>query len=416
MSEPERFLHEHVELSRRFFLRSGAAGLVSAPIARGFAADALPAELAPALAKLESFFTPPDKFGDVSRGNPIPHSLSEEKRKAVGLTRDTWRLEVIPDPEKPANLGKPLTKKDDTAIDFPMLLKLGEKHEVRFPKVMTCLNIGCPLGMGLWEGIPLRVLVWLAKPRENLRRIFYYGYHNDDPKQRFQSSLPVGRVLEDYDDLPPILVCYKLNGDWLSPQRGGPVRMVVPEGYGFKSVKWLTHVVLSNTPAGNDTYANGNNDIDSPLKTFAATLSVPKGKANKPTPITGYAQAGISGLAKVQVWVSPVGKGWPPEDPFFTTAPWTDAHILPPPAKWGGRLAEDAIPADTFGFEGGKPKAWPLRLGKAHWAALLPGMAAGEYWLRCRTVDAKGQAQPMPRPFKKSGRCEIEEVKLVVEG
>jgi DMSO/TMAO reductase YedYZ molybdopterin-dependent catalytic subunit len=60
---------------------------------------------------------------------------------------------------------------------------------------MTCLNIGCPLGMGLWEGVPLREIVWLTRPRENLRRVFYYGYHNDDPKQLFQSSLPVGREL-----------------------------------------------------------------------------------------------------------------------------------------------------------------------------------------------------------------------------
>ena len=346
----------------------------------------------------------------------MPHSLSEEKRKEVGLTRETWKMEVISDPEKPATLGRTFTKKDSTALDFEALLKLGEKHVVRFPKIMTCLNMGCPLGMGLWEGIPLRTLVWLTKPRENLRRVFYYGYHNDDPAQRFQSSLPVGRVLEDYGDLPPITICYKLNGDWLSPHRGGPVRIVVPEGYGFKSVKWLTHVVLSNGASANDTYANANNDVDSPMKSFAATLSVPKGKANAPIPITGYAQAGISGLSKVQVWITPAGKGWGADDPYFTTAPWTDAEILPPPSKWGGRLANDAVPADTMGFDAkGKPKTWPMPLCKAHWAAVLPGLPAGEYMLRCRTVDAKGHAQPMPRPFKKSGRCDIEEVKVIVE-
>ena len=80
---------------------------------------------------------------------------------------------------------------------------------------MTCLNIGCPLGMGIWEGVPLREVVWLTQPRENLRRVFYYGYHNDDPKQMFRSSLPIGRVLEDPYDLPPVILCYKLNGEWL---------------------------------------------------------------------------------------------------------------------------------------------------------------------------------------------------------
>ncbi len=412
------FLPPNAPLSRRFFLRTGVAGAVLSSAQSPCSAEPLPEALAPALARLESYLTPPDSFGDVSRGNPIPHKLSEEKRAEVGLTRDTWKLEVIADPEKPATLGKPFTRKDGTALDFAALLKLGEKHAVRFPKIMTCLNIGCPLGMGVWEGVPLRVVLWLTQPRENLRRVFYYGYHNDDPKQIFRSSLPVGRALEDYDDLPPIILCYKLNGQWLTPERGGPVRMVVPEGYGFKSVKWLTHIVLSNQPYANDTYANGNNDVDSPLKTFAATLSVPSGvKAGAPIPITGYAQAGVSGLAKVQVWASPAGKGWPADDPYFTAAPWQDAQILPPPAKWGGKLPGDALPADTMGFDAqGKPKTWPLRLGKAHWAALLSGLPAGEYTLRCRTIDAKGQAQPMPRPFRKSGRCEIEEVKLIIAG
>lgn len=415
MSDADRFLNRHAALSRRFFLRCGAAWAAAGYVVPGGAAE-LPPELAPVLEKLEPFFTPPEKFGDVSRGNPIPHTLKEEKRRAVGLTRETWKLEVIADPDNPATLGKPLTKKDETAIDFTALLKLGETRSIRFAKVMTCLNIGCPLGMGIWEGVPLRDIVWMTKPKENLRRVFYYGYHNDDPKQMFRSSLPAGRVLEDYEELPPVIVCYKLNGKWLDPERGGPVRIVVPEGYGFKSIKWLTTIVLSNFAAANDTYIGGNNDVDSPLKTFAATLSVPKSaKPNQPIPITGYAQSGIAGLSKVQVWVSPATKEWPADDPYFTTAPWTDAHILAPPEKWGGDLPDGAIPKGTLGFDAdGRPKLWPGRLWKAHWAALLPGLAAGEYTLRCRTIDTKGQAQPMPRPFKKSGRCDIEAVPLNV--
>lgn len=281
---------------------------------------------------------------------------------------------------------------------------------MRFAKLMTCLNLGCPLGMGIWEGVPLRDVLWLTRPTANLRRVFYHGYHNDEPKQVFRSSLPVGRVLEDPDGIPPVILCYKLNGEWLSPERGGPVRVLVPECYGFKSVKWLTTLTLSNLAHANDTYAEQNNDIDSPLKTFAATLNVPAAvKANESIPITGYAQVGISGLSKVQVWLAPNGKAWPADDPYFTTAPWTDATILPPPDKWGLKL-----PADLFGFKDGKPKTWPMKLTKAHWAVLLPGVQAGAYTLRCRTVDANGQAQPMPRPFKKSGRCDIEAVKLTV--
>jgi DMSO/TMAO reductase YedYZ molybdopterin-dependent catalytic subunit len=419
MDPHEQFLLEHRRLTRRYFLGVGAAcaGVAAWPQLTGRAGPPAP-ELARVLDRLGPYFTPQEQFQDVSRGKPLPHSLPEEKKRQVGLTRDTWSLEVISDPEYPATLGRQLTRKDGTALDFAGLLRLGAKHVVRFAKVMTCLNIGCPLGMGVWEGVPLREVLWLTEPRENLRRVHYHGYHNDDPKQMFRSSLPVGRVLEDPFDLPPVILCYKLNGHWLDSKRGGPVRVVVPEGYGFKSVKWVTHVVLSNLYHANDTYAGGNNDIDSPLKTFAATLSVPGVvKPGEPIPVTGYAQVGISGLSKVQVWVQPKAEAWPAEDQYFARAPWRDAEVLPPPARWGGNLADDRVPDGTLNFDPatGRPKAWPPRLGKVHWAVLLPGLAAGEYTLRCRTMDEKGQAQPLPRPFRKSGHCDIEAVNLTVK-
>ena len=416
MASLDRFLHEHRLLTRRFFLSINAAG--AALLATG-PRDARAAELAPELAeaieKLEAFLTPPEKFRDVSRGKPLPHSLPEEKRTEVGLTRETWRLEVTSDTEQPARIKKPMTKADGTALDFQGLLQIAEAHAVRFAKVMTCLNIGCPLGTGIWEGVPLREIIWRTQPVENLRRVFYYGYHNDDPKQIFRSSLPIGRVLEDPCDLPPVILCYKLNGQFLSPERGGPVRVVVPEAYGFKSIKWLSHIVLTNLAFANDTYIDGNNDVDSPLKSFAATLSVPKKlPANQPIPVTGYAQVGISGLSKVQVWICPKDQE-PANDPNFTTVTWSDANILPPPKSWGGGLPDGQIPANTLGFdENGRPRTWPMRLGKVHWAALLPGLPAGEYTLRSRTVDEKGIAQPMPRPFRKSGHAAIESVSFTV--
>jgi hypothetical protein len=79
-------------------------------------------------------------------------------------------------------------------------------------------------------------------------------------------------------------------------------------------------------------------------------------------------------------------------------------------------LADDTIPAGTLGFDQGQPLEWPLRLTKVHWATLLPGLPAGQYTFRSRTIDEKGHAQPMPRPFRKSGHAAIEQVDLHVEG
>jgi len=36
------------------------------------------------------------------------------------------------------------------------------------------------------------------------------------PKQQFRSRSRRSHP-EDYDDLPPVIVCYKLNGEWLTP-------------------------------------------------------------------------------------------------------------------------------------------------------------------------------------------------------
>lgn len=420
MAPLDQFLSEHDRLTRRFFLSVGAA---SASLIAGWPrisrANELAPELAESIAKLESFLTPLGKFRDVSRGKPLPHSLPAEKKAEVGLTRETWKLEVVSDTDKSATrLKKPMTKADGSALDFNGLMQIAEMHSVRFAKVMTCLNIGCPLGTGIWEGVPLREIIWRTQPVENLRRVFYYGYHNDDAGQMFRSSLPIGRVFEDPYDLPPVILCYKLNGQWLSSERGGPVRVVVPEAYGFKSIKWLSHVVLTNFAAANDTYIDGNNDVDSPLKTWAATLSVPKEvAANQPIPVTGYAQVGISGLSKVQTWICP--KGTEPEgDPNFTTEKWTDATILDPPMSgaWGGDIPDGKILENTLGFAAdGRPKTWPMRFSKVHWAALLPGLPAGEYTFRSRTIDDRGHAQPMPRPFRKSGHAAIEQVSFGVK-
>jgi DMSO/TMAO reductase YedYZ molybdopterin-dependent catalytic subunit len=427
---PVSFLDEHLELSRRFFLGAGVAGLAGLQLA-GRSAFAQPDKpLAPttpatpptpvkpkrvkpdkAGIRREPYFTPTEDFRDVSRGTPLPHSLPEDRQREVGLTRETWRLELLSDPEHPAKLGREFRLADGTAFDFAALLKLAETRTVRFAKVMTCLNLGCPLGMGLWEGVPLRDVVWLTKPRENVRRVFFHGYHNDDPKQLFRSSLPLSRVLEDPTGLPPVILCHKLNGQWLDAERGGPVRIVVPEAYGFKSIKWLTRLTLTNLAYANDTYADQNNDIDSPMKTFAATIVVPREtKAGEPVSVSGYAQVGVSGLSKVQVCAVPKDAPLADDDPYLTKLPWTDATILPAPEMWSG-LPDGRVPPGTHGFgEDGRPGQWPMPLTNAHWAAIFPALPVGDYTFRSRTVDASGHAQPLPRPFRKSGHAAIEAV------
>ena len=79
MNPFEPFLQEHTRLTRRFFLGAGALGLGSfAGIAGIGRAQDPAAKQTEAFEQLESLMTLPDKFLDVSRGSPIPHSISEE--------------------------------------------------------------------------------------------------------------------------------------------------------------------------------------------------------------------------------------------------------------------------------------------------------------------------------------------------
>ena len=199
------------------------------------------------------YLTPGDEFTDVSRGDPIPHTLEGEALVAARLTPETWRLEVAA--EGKAELARPLRQADGTALDLASLLKLGETKGVLFLKAMQCNNIARPLGQGLWEGVPLRDVLRLGGRMKHVRRVYYWGFHNDDPKQMFRSSLAINQVLDTPPGELPPFVAYRLNGGPIPLERGGPVRMVVPWSHGFKSIKWLQQIVLTNDYQANDTYA-----------------------------------------------------------------------------------------------------------------------------------------------------------------
>ena len=153
-----------------------------------------------------------------------------------------------------------------------------------------------------------------------------------------------------------------------------------------------------------------------PLKTFCARFpGATEWPSEQPVPITGWAQVGMSGLKSVQVWIHDRKQTWPRDDPHFVRAPWKDVDILPAPDDWGGEISGGDIPEPTHGFADGHPQQWPMRLTKVHWATLQPGLPPGDYTIRCRTIDAKGNAQPMPRPFRKSGHAAIQQTRLVVK-
>jgi DMSO/TMAO reductase YedYZ molybdopterin-dependent catalytic subunit len=364
------------------------------------------------------FLTHPGEFRDVSRGNPKPFALQGEALAKARLTPETWRLQIVSDGT--TQVEKPRKLEDGTAIDLQTIHELGKRHGIKFLKAMQCLNIALPLGQGLWEGVPLREVLKLAGKVSNIRRVYYHGFHNDDPKQLFQSSLGYNQVMETPPwDLPPFLA-YRLNGEPISLLRGGPVRLVVPWAHGFKSIKWLQQITLTNDYKANDTYAEANNDPDSYLKTAAYLDDGPESfRAGEEILVTGTAMVGWSGLKRVEYWLRPdsgTHGRLAGEDPAWKTALWKPCTLTPPPEDWGGSLPAGVMPKDVWGFqsEAGTPKEWPMRFSVAHWIVTLKGLVPSAYEFRARAIDLNGYAQPEPRPYPKSGRNEIQYRPVIV--
>ncbi|MCE9533389.1 MAG: molybdopterin-dependent oxidoreductase [Planctomycetes bacterium] len=360
--------------------------------------------------KPRTFLTKPEAFRDVSRGSPKPHSLKGDDLVKARMTPESWRLEILADPS--ATVDKQYKLDDMTALDFAAIEALGKKHSVKFLKAMQCLNIDQPLGQGLWEGVPLREILRLVGKVKNVRRVFYHGFHNNDPKQIFQSSLSYNHAMETPPwELGPF-VAYKLNGQPISLVRGGPVRLIVPWSYGFKSIKWLHRITLTNDYKTNDTYAEQNNDPESYLKTAAYLDPGPQAfKAGEAITIRGTAMVGWSGLKHVEYWLRPAGGDHgklEANDPAWQKAKWEPCALEPAPADWGGNLPDGVMPKDVWGFNAeGKPKEWPLRYSVALWSATLKDVKPGVYEFRARTVDLNGFAQPEPRPYLKSGQNHV---------
>jgi DMSO/TMAO reductase YedYZ molybdopterin-dependent catalytic subunit len=365
-----------------------------------------------------SYLTDPESFQDVSRGNPKPYKLTSDALVRARLTPETWRLEIVSDGS--ASLERPRRLQDGTALDLQALLALGRRHGVKFLKAMQCLNIAQPLGQGLWEGVPLREVLKLAGKVDNVRRVYYVGFHNNDPAQVFQSSLGYNQVTETPPWDLPAFVAYRLNGDAIPLVRGGPVRLVVPWAHGFKSIKWLQQVTLTNDFKANDTYANANNDPDSYLKTAAYVDDGPQAyPVGQPVTISGTAMVGWSGLRRVEYWLRPdagTHGRLAEDDAAWKAAPWRPAVIAPAPDDWGGSLPEGVMPRDVWGFDAltGRPKDWPMRFSVAPWSVTMHDLPAGAYELRASSVDLNGFAQPEPRPYPKSGRNEIQCRQFVV--
>ncbi|MGA8276212.1 MAG: molybdopterin-dependent oxidoreductase [Thermoplasmata archaeon] len=130
----------------------------------------------------------------------------------TGLTPATWSLGLSGSVDAPQSLS------------FAQLLSL---PQVDLTCDIHCVTSWTKLGMH-WRGVPFQAIEALVKPRPGVRFVVMQC------EQGFTTSLPIDALREE-----DVLLAHTVEQAPLPAEHGGPVRMLVPKRYFYKSAKWL---------------------------------------------------------------------------------------------------------------------------------------------------------------------------------
>jgi DMSO/TMAO reductase YedYZ molybdopterin-dependent catalytic subunit len=109
-----------------------------------------------------------------------------------------------------------------------------DKHE-NYSKVV---KLDCVEGWDvtiLWEGVLVKDLLKEAGVKPNAKIVIFYA------RDGYSTSFPVNYLLKN-----DILMAYEMNGVTLPPECGFPFHLVAEEKWGYKWVKWIERIELSD--------------------------------------------------------------------------------------------------------------------------------------------------------------------------
>jgi DMSO/TMAO reductase YedYZ molybdopterin-dependent catalytic subunit len=87
----------------------------------------------------------------------------------------------------------------------------------------------------LWEGLLISDLLAEAEPLDNAEVVIFHAYDG------YTTSLPIDCIMDN-----DILIAYKMNDVVLPPERGFPFQLVAESKWGYKWIKWITEIELSD--------------------------------------------------------------------------------------------------------------------------------------------------------------------------
>jgi DMSO/TMAO reductase YedYZ molybdopterin-dependent catalytic subunit len=121
-------------------------------------------------------------------------------------------------------------------VDNPLTLTYDEvlAHD-KYSKVVTLYCVEGWDATILWEGILIEELIDLANVKGQAVAVIFHA------EDGYTSALPLDFVRDN-----DIMLAYKMNDVVLPPERGFPFQVVAESKWGYKWVKWVTKIELSD--------------------------------------------------------------------------------------------------------------------------------------------------------------------------
>ncbi len=162
---------------------------------------------------------------------------------ATGLRRiipsSGWRIYTVAD-SMPTFDPATWRLRIDGLVRQPVELSYNDL--LALPKAKQVSTFHCVTGWIVkdvhWGGVRFHDLLAEAKPLPHARALRFVS-----AEEPYDDYLDLRQVA-----LPDVMLAYELDGEALPRVHGAPARVVIPEMYGYKNVKWVERIELVGSP------------------------------------------------------------------------------------------------------------------------------------------------------------------------